>query len=170
MDDASSTASAGIVQSSALAAAQAFLTPRGERSKTEEAVILAAREGRTPARSSRDDGYLAISKPGSTHGDWSAMIAYFVTELEVSRRAVTAQDLRQLKKWAHNHGAVLHRAAQIGSSTSTVGTGLLLEGGASPIVRGANKKRARAEEVVTTVEEVPVSSVPVRARKGPRFF
>ena len=52
MDDASFIASAGIVQSSALAAAQAFLTPRDERSKTEEAVILAAREGRTPARSS----------------------------------------------------------------------------------------------------------------------
>jgi hypothetical protein len=103
MDDASSTASAGIVQSSTLAAAQAFLTPRDERSKTEEAVILAAREGRTSARSSRNDGYLAISKPGSTHRDWSDMIAYLVTELEVSRRAVTAQDLRQLKKWAHNH-------------------------------------------------------------------
>ncbi len=169
VDDASSTASAGIVQSSALEAAQAFLTPRGERSKTEEAVILAAREGRTPARSSRDNGYVAISKPGSTHRDWSAMIAYLVTELEVSRRAVTAQDLRQLKKWAHNHGAVLRRAAQVGSSTSTVGTGLLPEGGASLIARGA-KKRARAEEVVTTVEGAPVSSVPVRARKGPRFF
>jgi hypothetical protein len=37
IDDNSSTASAGIVQSSALAAAQAFLTPRDERSKTEEA-------------------------------------------------------------------------------------------------------------------------------------
>ena len=99
MDDASSIASAGLVQSSALAAAQAFLTPRDERSKTEEAVILAAREGRTPARSSRDDGYLAISKPGSTHRDWwPAMITYLVTELEVSRRAVTARDLRQLKK------------------------------------------------------------------------
>jgi hypothetical protein len=151
VDDASSTASTGIVQSSALAAAQAFLTPRGARSKTEEAVILAALEGRTPARSSRNGGYLAISKPGSAHRDWSAMIAYLVTELEVSRRAVTAQDLRQLKKWAHNHGAVLRRAAQVGSSTSAV-------------------KRARAEEVVTTVEGVLVSSVPVRARKGPRFF
>ncbi len=167
MDDASSTASAGIVQSSALTAAQAFLTPRDERSKTEEAVILAAREGRTPARSSRDDGYLAISKPGSTHRDWSAMIAYLVTELEVSRRAVTAQDLRQLKKWAHNHSAVL-RAAQAGSSTSTVGTGLRPKGGASPIVQGA-KKRARAEVVVTAVEEVPVIGL-VRERRGPRFF
>ena len=64
---------------------------------------------------------------------------------------------------------MLCRAAQVGSSTSTVRTGLLPEGGASPIVRGA-KKRARAEEVVSTVEGVPVSSVPVRARKGPRFF
>ncbi len=169
MDDASSTVSAGIVQSSTLAAAQVFLTPRDERSKTEEAAILAAREGRTFACSSRDDGYLAISKPGSTHRDWSAMIAYLVTELEVSRRAVTAQDLRQLKKWAHNHSAVLRRAAQAGSSTSTVGTGLRPEGGASPIVQGA-KKRARAEVVVTAVEEVPVISVPVRARRGPRFF
>ena len=43
--------------------------------------------------------------------------------------------LRQLKKWAHNHSAVLRRAAQAGSSTSTVGTGLRPEGGASPIVR-----------------------------------
>ena len=97
------------------------------------------------------------------------MIAYLVTELEVSRRAVTAQDLRQLKKWAHNHSAVLRRAAQAGSSTSTVGTGLRPEGGASPIVRGA-KKRARAEAVVTAFEEVPVISVPVQERRGPRFF
>jgi hypothetical protein len=156
VDDASSTASAGIVPSSAFAAAQAFLTPRGERSKTEEAVILAAREGRTPARSSLDNGYLVISKPGSTHRDWSAMIAYLVTELEVSRRTVTAQDLRQLKKCAHNHSAVLRRATQVGASTSTVGAGA--------------KKRARAEEVATTVEGVPVSIVPVRARNGPRFF
>ena len=48
------------------------------------------------------------------------MIVYLVTELEVSRRAVTAQDLRQLKKWAHNHSAVLRCAAQAGSSTSPV--------------------------------------------------
>ena len=165
VDDTSSIASAGNVQSSTLAAAQAFLTPRDARSKTEEAVSLDAREGRTPARSSREDGYLAISKPGSTHRDWSAMIAYLVTELEVSRRAVTAQDLRQLKKWAHNHGAVvLRRAAQVGSSTSTAGTGLRPDGGAAPIVRGA-KKRARAEE-----EEVPVIGVSARTRKGPRFF
>ena len=169
MDDATSVASVGIVPSSALAAAQVFLTPRDERSKTEEEVILAAREGRTPARSSRDNGYLAISKPGSTHRDWSAMIAYLVTELEVSRRTVTAQDLRQLKKWAHSQGAVLRRAALAGSSTSTVGTGLRPGGGASLNVQGA-KKRARAEEVVTAVEEVPVSSAPVRARKGTRVF
>jgi hypothetical protein len=97
------------------------------------------------------------------------MIAYLVTELGVSRRAVTAQDLRQPKKWAHNHSAVLRRAAQAGSSTSTVGTGLRPEGGASPIVRGA-KKRARAVAVVTAVEEVPVISVPVRERRRPRFF
>ena len=169
VDDASSTASTGVVQSSALAMAQAFLTSRGERSETELAVILAAREGRTPARSSREDGYLAIFKPGSTHRDWSAMIAYLVTELEVSRRAVTAQDLRQLKRWAHNHGAVLRRAAHVGSSTSTVRTGQLPEGGSSSFARGA-KKRARAEEVVSTVEGAPVSGGPVRARKGPRFF
>jgi hypothetical protein len=183
-DDASSTASAGIVppsalaaaqastgivQSSALAAAQAFLTLRGERSKTEEAVILDAREGRTPARSSLDNGYLMISKPGSTNRDWAAMIAYLVTALEVSRRPVTAEDLRQLKKWAHNHSAVLRRAAPVGASTPTVGTDLLPDGGASSIVRGT-KKRARAEEVATTVGGVQVSSVPARARKGPRFF
>ena len=33
------------------------------------------------------------------------MIAYLVTEIEVSGRAVSGQDLRQLKKWAHNQGA-----------------------------------------------------------------
>jgi hypothetical protein len=169
VDDASSTASTGVVQSSALALAQTFLTPPGERSETELAVILDAREGRIPARSSRDDGYLAIFKPSSTHRDWSAMIAYLVTELEVSRRAVTAQDLRQLKRWAHNHGAVLRRAARVGSSTFTVKTGQLPQGGASLIARGA-KKRARDEEVVSTVEGGPVSGGPVRARKGPRFF
>ena len=169
IDDSSSTASADVVRSSALAAVQAFLTPRDECSKTEEAVILAAREGRTPARSSRDDGYMAISKPGGTHRDWPAMIAYLVTELEVSRRAVTAQDLRQLKKWAHNHSAVLRRATQAGSSASAVGTGPPPQGGASQIAQGA-KKRARAAAVVTAVEEVPVISVPVRERKGPRFF
>ena len=168
-DDASSTASTGLVQSSALAAAQAFLTSRGKRSKTEEAVILDAREGRTPARSSLDNGYLMISKPGSTNRDWAAMIAYLVTALEVSRRPVTAEDLRQLKRWAHNHGAVLRRAAPVGASTPTVGTDLLPDGSASLIVRGT-KKRARAEEVATTVGGVKVSSVPVRARKGPRFF
>ena len=155
MDDTSSIASAGIVQSSTLAAAQAFLTPRDARSTTEEAVILDAREGRTPARSSREDGYLVISKPGSTHRDWSAMIA--------------AQDFRQLKKWANDHGAVLRRAAQVSSSTSTAGTGLRPDGDAAPIVRGA-KKRARAEEVVTAVEEVPVIGVSAQTRKGPRFF
>ena len=169
VDDTSSIASSGIVQSSTLAAAQAFLTPRDARSKTEEAVILDAREGRTPARSSREDGYVVISKPGSIHRDWSAMIAYLVTELEVSRRAVTAQDFRQLKKWANNHGAVLRRAAQGGSCTSTAGSGLRPDGGAAPIFRSA-KKRARAEEVVPAVEEVPVIGVSARARKGPRFF
>jgi hypothetical protein len=133
IDDSSSTASAVVVRPSALAAAQAFLTPRDERSKTEEAAILAAREGRTPARSSRDDGYMAIPKPGGTHRDWPAIIAYLVTELEVSRRAVTAQDLRQLKKWAHNPGAVLRRAAQAGSSASAVGAGPPPQGSASQI-------------------------------------
>jgi hypothetical protein len=130
---------------------------------------LAAREGRTPARSSRDDDYMVISKPGGTHRDWPAMIAYLVTELKVSRRALTAQGLRQLKKWAHNHSAVLRRAAQAGSSTSAVGSGLPRQRGASQIVRGA-KKRARAAAVVTTVEEVSVISVPVRERRGSRFF
>jgi hypothetical protein len=43
---------------------------------------------------------MAIPKPGGTHRDWLAMIAYLVTERDVSRRAVTDQDLRQLKKWA----------------------------------------------------------------------
>ena len=66
--------------------------------RTEEAAISAARKGLTPARSSREDGYMAIPKPGGTNRDWLAMIAYLVTELDVSRRAVTDQDLRQLKK------------------------------------------------------------------------
>jgi hypothetical protein len=166
---AAAQASTGIVQSAGLAAAQAFLTLRGERSETEKAVILDAREGRTPARSSLDNGYLMISKPGSPHRDWAAMIAYLVTKLEVSRRPVTAQDLRQLKRWAHNHDAVLRRAAPVGASTPKVGTDMCQDGGASSIVRGA-KKRARAEEVATTVGGVQVSSFPVRARKGPRLF
>jgi hypothetical protein len=72
-----------------------------------------------------------ISKPGSPHRDWVAMIAYLVTKLEVSRRAVTAQDLRQLKRWAHNHDAVLRRAAPVGASTPTVGTDLCQDCGAS---------------------------------------
>lgn len=80
VDDSSSTASAVVVQPSAIAAAQAFLTHRSERSKTEEAAISAAREGHIPARSSREDGYMAIPKPGGTHRDWLAMIAYLVTE------------------------------------------------------------------------------------------
>jgi len=69
IDDSSSTASAVVVRPSVLAAAQAFLTPRDERSKTEEAAISAALEGRTPARSSRDDGYMAIPKPGGSYRD-----------------------------------------------------------------------------------------------------
>ena len=154
IDDSSSTASAIVVR------------PRDERSKTEEAAISAALEGRTPARSSRHDGYMAIPKSGGSYRDWPAVIAYLVTELEVSRRAVTAQDLRQLKKWAHNHGAVLRRAAQAGSSASAVGPP---QGGASQIARGA-KKRARTAAVVTAVEKVQVISVPVRERRGPRFF
>ena len=61
-----------------------------------------------------------IPKPGGMHRDWLAMIAYLVTELEVSDRAVSDQDLRQLKKWAHNHSAVLRRAAQASSGVSAV--------------------------------------------------
>ena len=44
VDDSSST-TGGVVQSSRLAAAQAFLTPREERTKTELAAITAARSG-----------------------------------------------------------------------------------------------------------------------------
>jgi hypothetical protein len=83
------------------------------------------------------------------------MIAYLVTELEVSRRAVTAQDLRQ------------HRLVRVRLRLDPV----CVRKVARPRLFGAGaKKRARAEEVVTAVEEVPVTSVPVRARKGPRFF
>ena len=103
IDDSSSTSSAVVVRPPVLAAAQTFLTPRDERSKTEEAAIATARAGRIPPRSSREDGYyIAIPKPGGTHRDWPAMIAYLVTEMEVSGRAVSDQDIRQLKKWAHN--------------------------------------------------------------------
>ena len=38
------------------------------------------------------------------------IIAYLVIEMEVSGRAVSNKDLRQLKKWTHNQGAVLRRA------------------------------------------------------------
>jgi hypothetical protein len=163
IDESSST----VVRPSALAAAQAFLAPRDERSKTEEAAARAGR--RTPARSSREDGYMAIPKSGGTHRDWLAMIAYLVTELDVSGRAVSDQDLCQLKKWAHNHSAVLCRAAQASSDASAVEDCLPHRGSASQIARGA-KKRAKTSAVVTRVEEDRILSVPVRERRGPRFF
>ncbi len=56
---AAAQASTGIVQSSGLAAAQAFLPLHGECSETVKAVILDAREGRTPARSSLDNDFQA---------------------------------------------------------------------------------------------------------------
>ena len=162
IDESSSTT----VRPSALAAAQAFLAPRDERSKTEEA---AAHAGRTPARSSRKDGYMAIPKSGGTHRDWLAMIAYLVMELDVSGRAVSDQDLCQLKKWAHNHSAMLCRAAQASSDASAVEDCPPHRGSASQIARGA-KKRAKTSAVVTRVEEDRILRVPVRERRGPRFF
>ena len=48
------------------------------------------------------------------------MSAYLVTELDAPGRAVCAQNLRQLRKWAHNHSAVLRRAAQASSGGSAV--------------------------------------------------
>ena len=122
IDDSSSTTSVAVVRPHALAAAQAFLTPpRNERSKTEEAAIAAARTGYIPPRSSQDAGYMTIPKPGGImHWDWLAMVSYLVTEIEVSGRAVSDQNLRQLKKWAHYHSAVLRRAAQASSDMSAV--------------------------------------------------
>ena len=67
VDDSSSTTSAVAVWPPALNAAQAFLTAREERSKTEETAIAAA--ARIPPRSSREDGYTAIPKLGGTHRD-----------------------------------------------------------------------------------------------------
>jgi hypothetical protein len=57
----------------------------------------AARAGYLP-RGFRDDGYVHILKPGGTHRDWLAMSVYLVTELEATGRAVSAQDLRLLRK------------------------------------------------------------------------
>ena len=91
-----------VCRAPALAAAQAFLSPHDKRSKTEDEAIAAAHAGCIPPRSSWDAGYMHIPKPGGTHRDWLAMIAYLVTELEVPGRAVSDQDLRQLRKWAHH--------------------------------------------------------------------
>ena len=167
IDDSSSTSSAVVVRPPVLAAAQAFLTPRDERSKTEEAAIATARAGRIPPRSSREDGYyIAIPKPGGTHRVWPAMIAYLVTEMEVSGRAVSDQDLRQLKKWAHNQGAVLRRAAQASSDLSVHNCA----GSTSQIARGAKKRAKKTSAVMTGVEEDRMPSVPVRELRGLRFF
>ena len=109
VDDSSTTAVGVVVRPSRLAIAQAFLTPREERTKTKVAAIAAARAGQVPSRSSREGGYMAIPLLGSIHRDWMAMISFLVTELEVSGRTVSDADLRQLRNWTHNYGAVLRR-------------------------------------------------------------
>ena len=111
VEDSNSTATGVAVQPSRLAVAQAFLNSREDRSKTEVAAIVAARAGQVPSRGSREGNYMAIPLPGSIHRDWMAMISFLVTELEVSGRAVSDVDLRQLRKWAHNYGAVQRCAA-----------------------------------------------------------
>ena len=74
VDDSSTSAVGVIVRPSRLAIAQAFLTPREERTKTEVAAIAAARAGQVLSRSFREGSYMAIPLPGSTHRDWMAMI------------------------------------------------------------------------------------------------
>ena len=98
VDDSSTTAVGVVVRPSRLAIAQAFLTPREERTKTEVAAIVAALSRQVPSRGSREGGYMAILLPGSIYRDWMAMISYLVTELEVSGRTVSDADLRQLRK------------------------------------------------------------------------
>ena len=97
------------------------------------------------------------------------MIAYLVTEIEVSGRAVSVQDLRQIKKWAHNQGAVLRRAAQTSSDMSAIEDFPLPLGSTSQIARGA-KKRAKTSAVVTGVGEDRIHSVPVREHRGHAFL
>ena len=154
VEDSNSTAAGVGVQPSRLAVAQAFLNSREDRSKTEVAAIIAARAGQVPSRGSREGNYMVIPLPGSIHRDWMAMISFLVTELEVSGRAVSDDDLRHLRKWAHNYGAVQRRAA---SSSSDVVV--------SQSARGA-KKRALA----AAVEPDRARVVPARRRREPRFF
>ena len=68
------------------------------------------------------------------------MIAYLVTDLESPGRTVSDQDLRQLRKWAHNHIGVLHRAAQASSGVSAVEDCPPPRGSTSQIAGGAKKK------------------------------
>ena len=163
VDDSSSTVSVAVVRAPALVIAQAFLTPRNARSKTEDEAIAAARAGYLPPRSSRDAGYVHILKPGGTYRDWLAMTAYLVTELEAFGRAVSDQDLRQLRKWAHKYGAVLRRAAQATSGVSAV------DGCPSPRDNTSNAA-GRAKKRARSAAEDRVPSVSVRERRGPRFF
>ena len=81
VDDSSSTASAVAVRPHACVAAQAFLTACEEHSKMEEAAIAAACAGRISPRSSREDGYVVIPKPGDVHRDWPAMILIWLPRL-----------------------------------------------------------------------------------------
>ena len=97
------------------------------------------------------------------------IIAYLVIEMEVSGRAVSNKDLRQLKKWTHNQGAVLRRAVQASLDLSAVEAIPPPRGSASQIARGATK-RVKVSAGVTGVEENRMPSVPVKERKGPRFF
>ena len=97
------------------------------------------------------------------------IIAYLVTEMEVSGRAVSKKDLCQLKKWTHNQGAVLRRAVQASSDLSAVEAIPPPRGSAFQIAQGATK-RVKVSAGVTGVEEDRMPSVPVKERKGPRFF
>ena len=152
VEDSNSITGSVTVQSSRLAAARAFLTPREERTKAEVAAIVAARAGQVPPLSSREGGYMSIPLPGGTHHDWMAMTSYLVTELEESGRAVSDEDLRRLKKWLHNYRAVLRRSARAGSDVST------------------STKRARSAVSVPVAAVDRVHVVPARLRREPRYY
>ena len=104
IDDSISTASAVVVRPFALAAAQAFLSPRDERSETEEVTISAAHEGRTPARSSREGGYM--------YGDYQA--GWYASRL-AGHDCMFGDGVGSFRLYGfrprlvHNHGAVLRR-------------------------------------------------------------
>ena len=112
---------------------------------------------------------MVVPKVGSNHRDWQVMIAYLVINIEVSGRAVSPKDLAQLKRWKHNHSAVLRRAIQASTDVPLIEETPSSRGCAAQVAGGA-KKKAKVLSAETRADDDRMSRVPALERKGPRFF